>query len=82
MATTVNLRKVGGSVMLPIPSAILEQAGLEVDMSVALQVHEDGIMLRSARKKYSLDDLLTGDFQQGPEERAWTERVSRGRELL
>ena len=82
MATTVNLRKVGGSVMLPIPSAILEQAGLEVDMSVALQVHEDGIMLRSARKKYSLDDLLTGDFQQGPEERAWTGRVSGGRELL
>ena len=67
--------------MTPSP-AIPEQAGLEADMSVALPVHEDGVMLRSARKKYSLDDLLTGDFQQGPEERAWTGRVSRGRELL
>ena len=55
-------------------SAIPERAGLEADMSVALPVHEDGIMLRSAGKKYSLDDLLTGDFQQGPEERAWTLR--------
>lgn len=63
-------------------SAIPEQAGLEADMSMALPVHEDGIMLRSAGKKYSLDDLLTGDFRQGPEERAWTGRVSGGRELL
>ena len=82
MATTVNLRKVGSSVVVPIPPAILEQAGLEGDMSVALQVHEGGITLRSVRKKYSLDDLLTGNFQQVPEERAWTGRVSRGRELL
>lgn len=67
--------------MTPSP-AIPERAGLEADMSVALPVHEDGVMLRSARKKYSLDDLLTGDFQQGPEERAWTGRVSGGRELL
>ena len=67
--------------MTPSP-AIPERAGLEVDMSVALQGHEDGVMLRSARKKYSLDDLLTGDFRQGPEERAWTGRVSGGRELL
>ncbi len=67
--------------MTPFP-AIPEQAGLEVGVSVALQVHEGGIMLRSVRKKYSLDDLLTGDFRQGPEERAWTGRVSRGRELL
>ena len=68
MATTVNLRKVGSSVVVPIPPAILEQEG--------------GITLRSVRKKYSLDDLLTGNFQQVPEERAWTGRVSRGRELL
>lgn len=67
--------------MTPSP-AIPEQAGLEADMSMALPVHEDGIMLRSAGKKYSLDDLLTGDFQQGPEERPWTGRVSGGRELL
>ena len=45
-------------------SAIPERAGLEADMSVALQVHEGGITLRSVRKKYSLDDLLTGNFQQ------------------
>ena len=67
--------------MTPSP-ALPEQAGLEADMSVALPVHEDGVMLRSAGKKYSLDDLLTGDFQQGPEERVWTGRVSGGRELL
>ena len=67
--------------MTPSP-AIPERAGLEADMSVALPVHEDGIMLRSAGKKYSLDDLLTGDFRQGPEERAWTGRVPGGRELL
>ena len=34
-------------------SAIPERAGLEADMSVALPVHEDDIMLRSAGKKYS-----------------------------
>ena len=63
-------------------SAIPERAGLEVDMSVALQVHEGGIMLRSVRKKHSLDDLLTGDFRQGLEERTWTGRASGGHELL
>lgn len=35
--------------MTPSP-ALPERAGLEADMSVALPVHEDGVMLRSAGK--------------------------------
>ena len=40
--------------------AIAKQAGLDEGDCVALGIEKDGIMLRPARRKYELSDLVSG----------------------
>jgi antitoxin ChpS len=56
---TTNLRKVGGSVMLAVPPAILDLLHLEVGEEVGLEV-ENGHLLVAPRRKphYTLEELL------------------------
>ena len=82
MLATVELKKWNNTTVLPIPSDVLSQLGLKVDMPVSLQVFNDSLVLRPEKKRYRLDDLLTGDFQQDDESRAWTQRSPKGQELL
>lgn len=54
-----NLRKVGGSVMLAVPPAILELLGLSPGETVGIVV--DGgrlIVERQSKPRYTLDQLL------------------------
>ena len=83
---TTNLRKVGGSVMLAVPPALLDvlqlQAGARVDIGI-----EDGrlIVAPRARPHYSLDELLAQCDATAPahdEDRAWLEAKPVGNELL
>ena len=57
---TSNLRRVGGSVMLAVPPAILDMVQLQSGSSVSLMV-ESGRLIVSPepKKKYSLQELLT-----------------------
>lgn len=56
---TTNLRKVGGSVMLAVPPALLDIMGLQPGAKVGITV-ESGRLVVSAQKRprYVLDELL------------------------
>ena len=84
---TTTLRKVGGSVMLAVPSALLDMLGLSVGSEVGLSVEEGQLVLRARplRKKYTLAELLAEcDYSDAPtaEDREWDQAPPRGRELL
>lgn len=83
---TTHLRKVGGSVMLAVPPAILDllrlQAGAKVGMAVA-----DGRLVvdPKPRPRYTLDELLAeaaGAYPLSAEEREWIDAPAVGKELI
>ncbi len=82
---TTNLRKVGGSVMLAVPRAILDMLHLEAGATVGLAV--DGqqlVVVPQPKPKYTLDELLAQcDLRTEitEEDRAWLDLSSSGREL-
>jgi antitoxin ChpS len=83
---TTNLRKVGGSVMLAVPPAILELLHLQVGTTVGVAV-EDGRLVvdPNPRPRYTMAELLAAsDYSQPqpPEEREWVDAPAVGRELL
>ena len=81
-----NLRKVGGSVMLAVPPALLELLHLKAGASVGLAVDGGRLVVESApRPRYSLAELLAvSDYSDGPspEEREWLDAPAVGKELL
>ena len=83
---TTNLRRVGGSVMLAVPPALLDLlklgAGARVDIGI-----ENGrlIVAPRTRPSYSLDELLAQCDENAPVDdgdRAWLEAKPVGNELL
>jgi antitoxin ChpS len=82
---TTNLRKVGGSVMLSVPPAILDLLHLEAGSTVGLAVEGDRLVIATRVKPhYTLDELLAQCDAQAPlsdEDREWIELPSVGREL-
>ncbi|MGH7070211.1 MAG: AbrB/MazE/SpoVT family DNA-binding domain-containing protein [Acetobacteraceae bacterium] len=81
-----KLHKVGGSVMLPVPPAVLDLLGLTAGSEVRLGV-EDGRLIvdPQPRPRYTLASLLArSDYMepQPPEEREWVEAPGAGREPL
>jgi antitoxin ChpS len=83
---TTSLRKVGGSVMMALPPALLELLQLKVGATVGLAV-ADGLLLvdPKPKKHYTLQELLDeSDFSetQAPHERAWVDAPTVGGELI
>ena len=83
---TTNLRKVGGSVMLAVPPAILDLLNLRPGARVDIGV-KDGCLIVAPRTRpsYSLDELLAQCDSTAPtddEDRAWLEAGPVGHELL
>jgi antitoxin ChpS len=85
---TTNLRKVGGSVMLAVPPAILDMLHLEVGTTVGLAVDGDRLLIRSVqpqtRPKYTLDEPLSQcdpDAEMTEEDRIWLNLAPVGKEL-
>ena len=83
---TTNLRKVGGSVMLAVPPAILDLLHLEVGATVGLEVDGERLVVNpNIKPRYTLAELLeSSDYSQPqpPEEREWIDAPSVGGELL
>ena len=80
-----KLRKVGGSVMLAVPPAVLETLGLSADQSVGLDVVDGELIVKPARPRYTLDDLLSQCEPEAPmtdEDRAWLGDGAVGRERI
>jgi antitoxin ChpS len=56
---TTNLRKVGGSIMLAIPPAVLEVLNLQSGTTVGVAVHNGRLIIEpQPKRQYSLDELL------------------------
>jgi len=82
---TTKLRKVGGSVMLAVPGAILDLLHLKAGAAVELAVEGERLMVQPQTKpRYTLDDLLARydpDAKANDEDRAWIGLAPAGREL-
>ena len=83
---TTNLRKVGGSIMLAIPPAFLEQLHLQAGATVGLVVDHGLLVINpSPRPRYTLAQLLaSSDYSQPQpaEEREWVDAPTAGGELI
>lgn len=83
---TTKLRKVGGSVMMVVPPAILEMLRLRADATVALAVEGERLIVESPRKpRYTMTDLLAqcdAHAAHTQEDREWLDSAPAGRELL
>jgi antitoxin ChpS len=82
-----NLRKVGGSVMLAVPPAMLDQLHLKAGATVGLAVEGDRLVLEPQTKpKYTLEELLarcdsSSPLERTEEELEWLNLKPVGREL-
>ena len=83
---TTTLRKVGGSVMLAVPPAILDLLHLRVGATVGVAVDDGRLVVDPhPRRRYSLDELLAqcdATVEVSAEERAWLDDKPVGGELL
>lgn len=82
---TTSLRKVGGSVMLAVPPAILDLLHLQAGAMVGVAVEDGRLVIEPRRPRYTLDELLAkcdASAEAGAEDRAWLDDKSAGNELL
>ncbi|MCL2020565.1 MAG: antitoxin [Betaproteobacteria bacterium] len=88
MRHTTNLRKVGGSVMLTVPPAILNLLRLQAGATVGIAV-ADGRLIVDPQPwpRYTLAELLSeaeasGAYPLPAEEREWIDAPAVGKELI
>ena len=82
---TSNLRKVGGSVMLSVPPAVMDMLGMVCGMRVSMAVEAGRLVIEpETRKEYTLEELLAQCEQESPtaEDRQWLAGQPCGRELI
>jgi antitoxin ChpS len=83
---TTNLRKVGGSVMLAVPPAVLDMLHLQVGTAVDVAVEDGRLVIEPRRqKRYSLKELLAQcntKMTLPAEDKDWTFSVPVGKELI
>jgi antitoxin ChpS len=81
-----NLRKVGGSVMLAVPPALLDVLHLSAGAKVGLVVENGRLVVEpEARPRYTLDELLAecdASAEPTSEDRTWIDASPVGGELL
>jgi antitoxin ChpS len=81
-----SLRKVGGSVMLTVPPAILDLLHLAAGAAVGLEVADGRLIVEPRpRPRYSLDELLAqcdASAEISPEDQAWLDARPVGNELI
>ena len=83
---TTNLRKVGGSVMMAVPPALLDLLKLRAGTSVGIVLDGDSLVVKAAtRPRYTLEELLAAsDYTDVhvDEDREWLDSPPIGRELI
>ncbi len=81
-----NLRKVGGSVMLAVPPALLEILHLQPGAQVGITVERGRLVVEPPRRRrYTLEELLAECDPRSPRsrrDRAWLEDKPVGGELI
>lgn len=83
---TTHLRKVGGSVMLAVPPALLDVLHLAAGAKVGLLVDNGRLVVEpAARPRYTLEELLAqcdASTEIWAEDREWLDGRPVGDELL
>ncbi len=88
---TTSLRKVGGSVMLAVPPALLEILHLQPGAKVGVAIESGRLVVEpQERRRYSLDELLAQCDPKAPraqgrarkEEQEWLDSKPVGGELI
>ncbi len=82
---TTCLRKVGGSVMLAVPPAILEILHLHAGATVGVTVADGRLVVEPQRRRYTLEELLAQcdpKAKMTDDDRQWLESEATGGELL
>jgi antitoxin ChpS len=91
---TTNLRKVGGSVMLAVPPALLDILQLEAGAKVGIAIQSGRLVVQPRqRPRYTLDELLAqcnpkarrskqGSKRGSKQEREWLDSKPVGSELI
>ncbi len=83
---TTNLRKVGGSVMLAVPPALLDILRLRPGAKVGIAVESGRLVVQPQRRpRYTLDELLAQCNPKAPrakEDRDWLDNKPAGAELI
>ena len=83
---TTHLRKVGGSIMLALPPALLDLLQLKVGATVSVEVADGRLVVDPQPKpRYTLAELLAlSDFSQPltDEDREWLDAPPVGGELI
>jgi antitoxin ChpS len=83
---TSSLRKVGGSVMLAVPPALLDVLNLRPGAKVGIAVESGRLVVEpQARRRYTLNELLAQCNPKAPrsrQDREWLDSKPVGGELL
>ena len=81
-----NLRKVGGSIMLAVPPALLDLLHLKAGAPVGVAVDGGRLVVEaSPRPRYTLSELLAASDYSGPlspEDQEWLDAPAVGKEHL
>jgi antitoxin ChpS len=83
---TTNLRKVGGSVMLAVPPALLDILHLQPGAKVGIAVESGRLVVEpQQRRRYTLDELLAKcdpKARRTKKEQEWLDSKPVGGELI
>ncbi len=83
---TTNLRKVGGSVMLAVPPALLDILHLQPGAQVGIAIESGRLVVEPRpRLRYTLDELLAQCHPKAArtkEDREWLGNAPAGAEIL
>lgn len=82
---TTCLRKVGGSVMLAVPPAILEILHLQAGTTVGVAIDDGRLVVEPQRHRYTLKELLAQcdpKAKISDEDQQWLDAKPVGGELL
>jgi len=83
---TTRLKKVGGSIMLAVPPAVLKTLGLSTDSEVGMTINNGCLIIEpQKRPHYSLEELLAQcdpHAEMSEEDREWIDAPAVGKEIL
>lgn len=78
---TAALRRSGGSLIVTIPQAYVEQNHLDAGSRVALEIAGDELKLKPARQRPKLSELLAATPKCAERVQGWDEMPAAGKEL-
>ncbi|MBS1017031.1 antitoxin [Acetobacter persici] len=83
---TTNLRRVGGSVMLALPRALLDVLQLGEGATVGVAVDNGRLVIEpQTRPRFTMEELLAASDYSQPqpaEEREWVDAPAVGKEVI